>query len=260
MQLFYRERGQTTHPPLILLHGLWGASDNWLPIARLAGEHFHVFLPDLRNHGNSPHSPIHTYQALSEDIAGFITRLNLPCKPFIAGHSMGGKALMHLLLRKPEIAAKATIIDICPKNYLTGNNDLHSTVLGIIEKIQLPTLKNRKELNIALQQLCPDTNIQQLLLKNIRKTPETFEWKIAPEAIKANLPALAGWPLTNTTYPQEILFLKGGASEYILSDDIARIRQYFPKAILNTIPQASHNLHTDQPYFLTRALIDFFLP
>ena len=35
MQLFYREKGIDTHPPLIILHGLWGASDNWLPVADL---------------------------------------------------------------------------------------------------------------------------------------------------------------------------------------------------------------------------------
>ena len=51
MQLFYREKGIDTHPPLIILHGLWGASDNWLPVADLLSHRFHVILPDLRNHG-----------------------------------------------------------------------------------------------------------------------------------------------------------------------------------------------------------------
>ena len=78
MQLFYREKGNSSYPPLILLHGLWGASDNWLGVANQLATHFHVLLPDFRNHGHSPHDDVHDYSALSEDITDFIGSLNLP--------------------------------------------------------------------------------------------------------------------------------------------------------------------------------------
>lgn len=87
MQLFYREKGTATHPPLIILHGLWGASDNWLPVAGLLSRRFHVILPDLRNHGSSPHSSLFDYTILSRDTEEFIGQLNLSRKPFLAGHS-----------------------------------------------------------------------------------------------------------------------------------------------------------------------------
>ena len=112
MQLFYREKGIDTHPPLIILHGLWGASDNWLPVADLLSHRFHVILPDLRNHGCSPHSSLFDYTILSQDTEELIGRLNLPQRPFLAGHSLGGKTLMHLVLKRPEIVEKAAIIDI----------------------------------------------------------------------------------------------------------------------------------------------------
>ena len=117
MELFFRKEGHPALPPLILLHGLWGASDNWLPVARLLSEHFFVLLPDCRNHGHSPHAPENNYPALVKDLEEFIDQLHLPVKPFLAGHSMGGKVIMHLLLRSPRIAAKAAILDICPKTY-----------------------------------------------------------------------------------------------------------------------------------------------
>ncbi|NUN82681.1 alpha/beta fold hydrolase [Odoribacter splanchnicus] len=93
MQLFYREKGIDTHPPLIILHGLWGASDNWLPVADLLSHRFHVILPDLRNHGCSPHSSLFDYTILSQDTEELIGRLNLPQRPFLAGHSLGGKTI-----------------------------------------------------------------------------------------------------------------------------------------------------------------------
>lgn len=107
MQLFYREKGIDTHPPLIILHGLWGASDNWLPVADLLSHRFHVILPDLRNHGCSPHSSLFDYTILSQDTEELIGRLNLPQRPFLAGHSLGGKTLMHLVLKRPEIVEKS---------------------------------------------------------------------------------------------------------------------------------------------------------
>ena len=125
MQLFYREKGIDTHPPLIILHGLWGASDNWLPVADLLSHRFHVILPDLRNHGCSPHSSLFDYTILSQDTEELIGRLNLPQRPFLAGHSLGGKTLMHLVLKRPEIVEKAAIIDICPQAYTLDRQTMH---------------------------------------------------------------------------------------------------------------------------------------
>lgn len=129
VELFYREKGRRENPPLILLHGLWGASDNWLPVAETLAGRFRVILPDLRNHGQSPRHPEHTYAALGEDVEALIHRLALSSPPFMAGHSMGGKCLMYLLLKTPEIARKAAVIDISPKTYDTPGEGLHRKLL-----------------------------------------------------------------------------------------------------------------------------------
>ena len=42
---------------------------------------------DLRNHGESPHSPIHNYQSMAEDLEQFMQEHHL-LKPTIIGHSM----------------------------------------------------------------------------------------------------------------------------------------------------------------------------
>ncbi|HRI80187.1 MAG TPA: alpha/beta fold hydrolase, partial [Cyclobacteriaceae bacterium] len=54
MKLFFRQSGEG--PPLIILHGLFGSSDNWYTLAKSFSQHFTVFLIDQRNHGQSPHS------------------------------------------------------------------------------------------------------------------------------------------------------------------------------------------------------------
>ena len=43
--------------PLLIIHGLFGSSDNWRTLGKQFAEKYEVFLIDLRNHGKSPHSP-----------------------------------------------------------------------------------------------------------------------------------------------------------------------------------------------------------
>lgn len=260
MQLFYREKGNADLPPLILLHGLWGASDNWLPVAaRLSGQ-FHVILPDLRNHGGSPHLPEHDYEILSKDIADFIASLNLPVRPFIAGHSMGGKALMLLLLKQPEIAEKAAIIDICPKDY-PATDSFHLSIMDFISKFPLHNFHQRHEIHQAIRLHFPDEQLCQLLFKNICKTDKGYSWKINVPVITKHLPQLLSWPLLpkQATYPFPILFIRGELSDYITPVDLPLIRSYFPAATLTTIPSASHRIHADNPILLSQAIADFFL-
>ena len=70
MNLFFRKSG--AGQPLIILHGLFGISDNWATLAKKLAEHFTVYAVDLRNHGQSPHSDQWKYWIMSEDILELI--------------------------------------------------------------------------------------------------------------------------------------------------------------------------------------------
>ncbi|MFN5236145.1 MAG: alpha/beta fold hydrolase, partial [Bacteroidota bacterium] len=64
MELYFREFG--AGEPVIILHGLFGFSDNWQTIAKSLASQYLVITPDLRNHGRSPHLPSHTYEEMAE--------------------------------------------------------------------------------------------------------------------------------------------------------------------------------------------------
>lgn len=58
-----------------------------------------VLTVDARNHGDSPHSPDASYEAMSQDLQGLLPQLGLvPC--VLIGHSMGGKTAMLLALQR----------------------------------------------------------------------------------------------------------------------------------------------------------------
>lgn len=260
MQLFYREKGNPDKPPLILLHGLWGASDNWLSIAGLLTRQFHVFLPDLRNHGHSPHTPEHDYEVLSQDINTFIKSLHLSQKPFIAGHSMGGKALMLLLLKEPQIAAKAAILDIAPKPYPATINSMHQSLMETMLNISPGHYQHRDEIHAIIRQKLPSEELCQIVFKNLEKTSNGFRWKINLAAIQKNRDAILDWPTSYTkqNYTSSILFIRGENSEYVTDHDLSAILALFPATCFRTLPGASHFLHKDQPELLTENLIQFF--
>ena len=77
-------------PHLIILHGLLGSSDNWQTLGKRYAESHHVWMLDARNHGRSPHDPIHSYDAMAQDVVDFLDAQGLE-KVRLLGHSMGGK-------------------------------------------------------------------------------------------------------------------------------------------------------------------------
>jgi pimeloyl-ACP methyl ester carboxylesterase len=75
MFLHVSELGQASdQPPLIILHGFLGSSDNWHTPAWRLSDYHHVFTLDARNHGRSPHSEEFTYTAMVNDVREFIER------------------------------------------------------------------------------------------------------------------------------------------------------------------------------------------
>src|SRR5674476_826289 len=122
MKLFYRKLGQGQ--PLIIMHGLFGQSDNWNTLAKqFAEQGFEVYIVDLRNHGLSPHSDVWNYQVMSDDILELVHDNNLQ-SIVLLGHSMGGKVAMHFAIQHQDLLEKLIVVDIAPKPYPNTNQDV----------------------------------------------------------------------------------------------------------------------------------------
>src|SRR5258706_13580959 len=99
MHLHFRKVGEGT--PLIILHGLFGSSDNWQTLANKFSESdLGVYLVDQRNHGHSPHSEVFSYHDMAEDIYELMNDEKIN-SAFVMGHSMGGKTAMELAMHHP---------------------------------------------------------------------------------------------------------------------------------------------------------------
>ena len=103
-------------PPVMILHGLFGAGRNWTQMAQALAATYRVILPDARNHGASPWAESMSYPDMALDVAALIEREGLQ-QPFVIGHSMGGKTAMALALTQPQAVAGVAVIDIAPQAY-----------------------------------------------------------------------------------------------------------------------------------------------
>jgi len=268
MKLFFRKYGDVGIP-VIVIHGLYGASDNWINIARDLAENFEVFLIDQRNHGQSPHSDRHDYISMREDLREFMDDQRIQ-KAILIGHSMGGKTAMFFASAYPDRVQSLISVDIAPVAY----HDLalyshfaanHAAMIDAMMELDLDTLQSREEADQALAAKIGSDRIRNFLLKNLKRNSDgSFEWKLNLKVIRENLHGiLDGLDVEKisrsggiTGFP--VLFLAGEKSDYIRTEDHRLIKSVFPTAEIVTIPGAGHWVHAEQPELLLKN-IRYFL-
>ena len=265
MNLSFRKIG--TGEPLIILHGLFGSSDNWYTIGKALSEHFEVYLIDQRNHGNSPHDAVHTYQALADDLNDFMILHHLEAS-FILGHSMGGKAAIAFGLKYPQQVKKMIVVDISPFAYegksLSGAFS-HKHILEALKTLALTGIKDRATADEHLGYAIHSPAIRQFLLKNLKRTENGFKWSLNIEALDKNLEeiyaaVLDEKQLANIELPVfPLLFIRGAKSDYIRNNDAETIRHYFPWAVIRVVENAGHWVHADQPDRLLAIATSFLI-
>ena len=252
MKLFIRKYG-SAGDALVILHGLFGSSDNWITIGkRLAGT-YTVFLLDQRNHGKSPHHPVMTYDSMSEDLYEFLTDYSIR-QIHLIGHSMGGKTAMQFTIEYPHRVKSLVILDISPKDYAIT----HDRIIDYLSTIDPAKITTRKEADQKLSQWIEDKSLRQFLLKNLQLHEQSkFVWRINMPVIRKNLKQISSNPLSNKQYTGPVLFIRGEKSNYIISDDFPRIKLYFPNCEIQAVAGASHWLHAENPMWFIRWFIPF---
>lgn len=253
MKLFFREFGDG--PPAIILHGLFGQSDNWVTIGRRIADQFHVYLPDQRNHGQSPHTPVHSFPAMSDDLAEFIEDHHLE-NPVLIGHSMGGKVAMTYALENPEKVSKLVVIDISPRKY--PERVIHTQIISQMMSIDLENISSRGEVEKILDSRIADKRVRMFILKNLYfKIHGKLAWRLNLEAINQSMDLLFDGISSENHYTGPTLFIRGGKSDYVTDADFPVIKYLFPEAFIKTISGATHWVHADAPKELCKLLSDF---
>lgn len=239
--------------PLIILHGLFGSSNNWRTLAEKLGERFRVFVVDQRNHGNSPHSEEFSFPAMAEDLRLFMEEHGL-ARASVLGHSMGGKTAMEFALRHPGMVEKLVVVDIAPHAYPPD----HDEILDAMAELDLASYSSRASIEEALARRLPDVRVRQFILTNLKRfAGGRYAWKINLDVVRRKYGEITKAQTSDIPFRGPALFLRGELSRYVREEDLSDIRRLFPAAGLRTIAGAGHWVHADKPGDFLRLVIDF---
>ena len=253
MELNYKVFGQGD--PLLILHGMFGTLDNWQTIGKQLAEHFTVYLLDQRNHGRSPHDYLIDYPTMAADLKHFMES-HWMFKAHILGHSMGGKTAMQFALEQPDMVDKLVVVDVAPKRYSGG----HEEILAAILALDLNQVESRGDAELFLRQRLTnqDEGTILFLMKNLSRNPQGgFEWKMNFPAINAHYQDILAGIEMEATFEGDTLFIRGEQSKYIQDADWQAILKLFPQARLETVSNAGHWVHADQPKVLLEMVRSF---
>ncbi len=252
MKLYFRTLGSGA--PIVIMHGVFGTSDNWITVSKELAKTNHVYLLDLRNHGQSPHSDLFNYAEMAKDLDEFLTDNHLQ-KPIIIGHSMGGKVAMRYAKDFKNIG-KLIVVDISPRFYPRH----HETILEGLNAMPLEELQSRQQADDLLAAYIPELGVRQFLLKNLYRNEEgKFDWRLNLKVITDQID-IVGEPLwEDTRIDAPTLFIRGRNSNYILENDETLIKKIFSNVSIETIADAGHWVQAEQPMKFSEVVGRFIL-
>uniref|UniRef100_A0A131YZT7 sn-1-specific diacylglycerol lipase ABHD11 n=1 Tax=Rhipicephalus appendiculatus TaxID=34631 RepID=A0A131YZT7_RHIAP len=256
-------------PPVIFLDAILGVRSCWNELSQAIATQTgrNVYAVEARNHGDSPHVPDMDYALMAADVELFMRDHGLPRAAFI-GHSMGGRTVMRLALNTPALVECIVVVDVGP-----------SSVPAIVGNYFLP--QQLDAMDAALPRLSPDLSfdeayreadrifagratlenpsIRSLLLANLWRNGDRYDWKVNVNAVRESIPGLVRAEdlkgLTSSNV--DALFICGGQSPYVPSAEHGAIRRAFPKARIVSVEGAGHWVHRDKPAVFLSFVKDF---
>ena len=239
--------------PVILMHGMFGSLSNLGVVSRFLAETYQTIAVDLRNHGDSPHTPTMSYPGMAEDIISLMESLNLERAHFV-GHSMGGKVAMQIALTRPDRVRKVVVADIAPVLY----GSRHDDVLKGLKALDETVIQSRNHARDILESYVDEAGVSSFLLKNVyRQENGEYGLKINLAAILASYFDELTLPPVGDPFDGPILFVKGENSPYIQREHKDEILRLFPSAALKIIAKTGHWLHAERPDAFNRIVQDF---
>ncbi|KAK4706015.1 hypothetical protein P7C70_g188, partial [Phenoliferia sp. Uapishka_3] len=256
----YAPSKPTRGGPVVILHGLYGSKQNWRSLAKGMANRLErdVHALDLRNHGESPHSPHATYRDMSGDVAAFLEERSLEDVTVI-GHSMGGKVAMALALRPTPALSRLVVVDMAPG--IGKISPEFGAYLKGMQEVTEAKVHSRKEADDILSKYESDLGVRQFLLTNLSRETSTspYGFRLPLSYLQDALGEIGEFPYevgAGTKWEGPALFIKGAKSKYINRKNIPLIKEFFPNMKLSTL-EAGHWVHAERPKEFMDAVAEF---
>jgi len=241
-------------PDLIILHGLFGMSDNWRSVARVLNNTHRVHVVDQRNHGRSFHRDRFDYASMAEDLLHYLDFHEVK-RAILVGHSMGGKTAMYFAVHHPERVERLVVVDIGPQWYPVHHREILDALLGV----DLTAVNSRSEAETALMRTIHQPTIAQFLLKNLYWNDDRqLAWRFNLHVLNKQIENVGEALPDRAVFAGPTVFIKGDRSDYITPTDGLIIHLHFPQSRIVEIVGAGHWVHAEQPDALIAEILKPF--
>ncbi|MBW4556820.1 MAG: alpha/beta hydrolase [Trichormus sp. ATA11-4-KO1] len=251
-RLFWREAGEGT--PIILLHGAWNDSSQWVSVIESLSQNFHCLAPDLLGFGESENPRVHhSIDFQVECIAEFLQAVRLE-KVYLVGYSLGGWIAASYALKYPEQVNGLVLLT--PEGVAIEGQEKHWQ--------KMRKLLNRPSLVFKLLKMFhPLTKIlglQEKIAKDFSLRQMLLQYPVACQLLfQRRRSEIDAELLHNRLYLMEVpgLILQGGLD---LLDAVVRSQTYtelIPKVELKIIAHAGNDLPESCPGVIAENIRDF---
>lgn len=229
----------TSLPPVLIVHGLFGSGRNWGVIAKRLSDGRRVVTVDMRNHGASHWEDSHTYHDLATDLAEVVAAIG--GRVDVIGHSMGGKGSMMLALDRPALVRRLLVADIAPVSY--SHTQVH--LVHAMRRLDLSRISTRTEADLMLAREIEEPDVRAFLLQSLDVKGRC--WRLNLDVLERDMELITGFPAVSGRFDGPALFLAGANSHYVQPEHRPLIKRLFPNAKQAKIPGAGHWLHAEKP-------------
>jgi len=267
LKLHYLDWGREGLPPMVLLHGFSAHAHYWDGFAAKMRDNFHVYALDQRGHGDSEWATDYGPETMPADFASFVDQLGLD-RFVLLGHSMGGGVAFRYAASHPERIEKLIIVDSSlPSPDRPAVPNRHNSVQRSLAK---DTFDSEDEVVAHLMRQSPgasERRIREVVPLWFRRLDDgRYTFKFDPalrnrfsarqyvEQFRKSATELR-LAMKRVTCPT--LVVRGGRSDILLPEAAADTVAAIPNARLVEVPNAGHNIPSDDPRAFRTVVSEF---
>lgn len=266
MRFHYREHGDPTGLPMLLIHGSFGNSRWWVPFMDLLPTEIRAIALDLRGSGQSEHTDSgYSIADQAADVHEFVLALGLK-EIDLVGHSSGGAVAIEFALSYPGLVSTLTLVDSVPIEGLFTPLD----TFVLLEQMKDDDELLRRSLSLLMPTLDPqlfgimDPSNGALVPDYANK--EFFDAivndakAVSPQLFAAVATALNNWNRFADAHQMTLpsLIVWGEQDEIVSRDATTRMLIALPGANnLEILRGVGHSPMIEAPLTLAEKIIDF---
>lgn len=249
--------------PIILYHGLFTSKDMYQnivkPLSQQTGRI--VYLLDMRNHGESPHSIIDNsdLKTMANDVNDFMSEFKIN-KAVLIGHGVGSRAMLQMSLLYENKVEKVVAIDVSPVSFPLIGTKVTDIMLFTVASLPRNIGLSHARLIVKgqLGRFFRDKILLQYILMNLKINENGFvKWRFNLPVIKESLERGIVTKMSfDNQYSGEVLVICGKYG-LVTAQDYNDLKNAFPNAKFNFSQRFRHFINCEQPKKLLKVLVEF---